>query len=236
VAPSLPDILRKISKPLRRPYVPPEELAYQRVREKGFRPGAIIDVGAYEGNWTRLARRVFPDVPVLMVEPQEAKRPFLEQACSELPGTRYVSALLGRERATREFYEMETGSSVFPERSNVARRSVRLETATLDELAEPMTAPIFLKIDVQGAELEVLEGGQATLARCGLVQLEVALLPYNEGAPAMLEVLSYMDQRDFVPLDVSGLTRPNGVDLAQMDLLFAPRSSPLRRTFFEFGS
>lgn len=218
-----------------RRYRSPEEIAYRRLRQKGFQPASIIDVGAYEGNWTRLARRVFPEVPVLMVEPQRSKQPVLDQVCRELKNVRYIPALLGRLAGQSiDFFEMETGSSIYPERSNVPRSTSRQEVTTLDELAEQLPAPIFLKIDVQGAELEVLDGGKSVLGNCGLVQLEVALLPYNEGAPSMLEVLAYMDKRGFVPLDLSGFSRPNGVDLAQIDIIFAPKSSNLRTTFFVF--
>jgi FkbM family methyltransferase len=232
-----PSSLRNAVKTLiGRRHAPAEEIAYRRLRAKGFRPAWIIDVGAYEGNWARLARRVFPEVPVLMVEPQQAKHPFLDKVTRELKDIRYVPAFLGRQAGQSvEFFEMETGSSIFPERSNVPRRTVRLETTTLDELARDLPAPIFLKIDVQGAELEVLDGGKSVLGYCSLVQLEVALLPYNEGAPSMLEVLAYMDERGFVPLDLSGFSRPNGVDLAQIDIIFAPRSSSLRTTFFSFN-
>ena len=104
-----------------------------------------------------------------------------------------------------------------------------LTTATLDDLAGPVSSPALLKVDVQGAELEVLEGAQKTLAACEVVQLEVALLPYNEGAPAMLEVLEYMAAHELVPFDLSGMSRPNGVDLAQIDLLFTRASSSLRK-------
>jgi FkbM family methyltransferase len=224
-----------VSAALGRRYVPPEELAYSRLKAKGFRPAAIIDVGAYQGDWTRLVRRVFPDVPVLMVEAQSSKRPFLDKVCNELPGVRYEQALLGRTSGQKvQFFEMETGSSMFPENSNVPRNTSELTTATLDELAGPISSPALLKIDVQGAELEVLEGAQETLAACEVVQLEVALLPYNEGAPSLLEVLSYMAERELVPFDVSGMSRPNGVDLAQIDLLFTRSSSALRNRYFVF--
>ncbi len=218
----------------RRP-VPAEELAYRRLRDKGFSPGAIVDVGAYKGDWTRLARRVFRDVPVLMVEPQASKRPHLEGVCRDLDGVRYVQALIGRRSGeTTAFFEMETGSSIFPERSDVPRVRSNLPTVTLDELAGALPGPLMLKVDVQGAELEVLAGGLQTLARCEVVQLEVPIVPYNEGAPTMLEVMGYMAERGFVPLDISGYSRPNGVDLAQIDVLFVPGASRLRTTFFQF--
>jgi FkbM family methyltransferase len=223
------------SEKLRRGYVPAEELAYRRLRAKGFSPAAIIDVGAYQGGWTRLVRRVFPEVPVLMIEAQAGKKQWLERVCRDLDRVRYVPALLGaRSGETVPFFEMETGSSMFPENSNVPRIAKELTTTTLDELVGPDCVDAFLKIDVQGAELEVLRGSERTLSGCEVVQLEVALLPYNEGAPTMLDVLTFMDERQFAPFDISGFSRPNGVDLAQVDLLFARSKSPLRRTYFTF--
>ena len=88
-----------MSKALGRQFVAPEELAYRRLQTKGFQPTFMIDVGAYEGNWTRLARRVFGDVPTLMVEAQPSKRLGLETLCRELNDVRYVRALLGSEVA-----------------------------------------------------------------------------------------------------------------------------------------
>lgn len=212
-----------------------EEAAYRRLLQKGWRPGAIVDVGAYQGDWTRLARRLFPDAPILMVEAQEGKAAGLRMLASELENIAFASAVLGSSPGLEvTFYEMGTGSSYFPEQSNAPRTERTYVTRTLDELASDLPAPLFLKADVQGAELEVLAGGTETLERCELVQLEVALLPYNRGAPNLLDVLEYMDERGFVPLDISGFSRPNGVDLVQIDILFAPRTSDLRPQFISF--
>jgi FkbM family methyltransferase len=220
----------------RKPFVGAEEQAYQRLAAKGYRPAAIIDVGAYEGNWTRLARRVFPGAESLMVEPQAGKAPLLERVAAELPGTRFVSALLA-DAAGREvtFYEMETGSSMMPENSDVSRREVRLTTSTLDEIAADLPQPTFLKIDAQGAELQILAGAERTIPRCDLVQLEVALQDYNAGAPDFLETVTTMRRHGFVPYDFSGFSRPNGVDLVQVDIVFVREDSNLRPTFFKFS-
>ncbi len=170
-----------------------------------------------------------------MVEAQPAKLPLLERVCAELPGVRVVSAPLSSKAGEEiSFFEMETGSSLLPEQSNIPRVERRLTTKTLDEVAEFVADPIFLKIDVQGAELMVLEGGATTLSRSDCVQLEVATLPYNRGAPTFLEVVKYMDSHEFVPYDLAGWSRPNDVHLVQVDLLFARRDSPLRPTFFAF--
>ena len=229
-------IKRAIKKALgRTPYVPPEEAAYGRLAAKGFRPDGIIDIGAFEGNWTRLARRVFPDVPCLMIEAQSAKKPFLEAVTRDLHATSFSMSLLSAASGEQvRFYEMETGSSILLEQSNAPRTETILTTQTLDEVAANFPGSLFTKIDVQGAEMKVLGGGEQTLARSELVQLEVAIMPYNAGAPTFLEMIEYMDQRGMVPLDISGLTRPNGVDLVQVDILFVKRESSLRPTFITF--
>ena len=212
----------------------PEEEAYARLRQKGFCPAGIIDVGAYQGEWTKLVRRIFAGVPILMVEAQQSKKVRLEALCGN--GVCLASEVLGAEAGRAvTFYEMETGSSYFEEQSNAPRKASTYITETLDKVAAGLTGPLFLKIDVQGAELEVLKGGEETLKQCELIQLEAALLPYNKGAPTFFEVLSYMNDRDFVPLEVSGFSRPNGVDLVQIDMLFVRRDSSLRPTFIEFA-
>lgn len=212
-----------------------EEAAYRRLLAKGFVPDAIIDVGAYEGKWTRMARRVFGEIPCLMVEAQPGKKAVLDQVCRELSFTSYASAALGAtsgEIAT--FYQMETGSSFFAEQSSAPRKETRLTTQTLDQVAQELSGTsLFLKLDVQGGELSVLAGGQKTLARANVVQLEVAMLPYNSAAPTFLEVISYMDEHGFVPLDISGESRPNGY-LVQIDLTFTQRESPLRPKFIRY--
>ena len=211
----------------------PEELAYRRLAGQGYLPDLIIDVGAYEGDWSRLARKVFPDAPILLVEPQAEKEATLHLAMGEIGNARLHQGALAADTEEHPFFVMETGSSLLSENSNVAREVRTLKTETLDSLLG-QASNIFLKLDVQGGELGVLAGGQQTLKVCSLIQLEVALLPYNDGAPTFLEVVTHMDELGFVPLDISGFIRPDGVNLVQVDMLFVPKGSPLRPTTFNY--
>lgn len=215
--------------------VSPEIAAYERLKRKGFMPDRIIDIGAYEGSWTRLVRSVFDKVPVTMIEAQDGKKLLLDEVCREISDTSLVSALLGPKGGTAvTFYEMETGSSTRPENSNVAREERIMTTQTLDNVIDASGTALFLKIDVQGSELDVLSAGQQTLARCEVVQLETALLPYNAGAPQITEVLVQMEEWGFSPFDFAGFIRPNGVDLVQIDVLFVRTNSTLRAKQFYF--
>ncbi|MXP27269.1 FkbM family methyltransferase [Porphyrobacter algicida] len=212
-----------------------EATAYHRLAERGFRPDGIIDIGAYEGGWTRSTREVFPAAASLMVEPQEIRQEKLQAVCRELPRTRLAPCLLGAESGKAvTFYEMGTGSSYLEENSDAPRQAKHFTLSMLDDVADDFPGEnLFLKIDSQGAEIEILKGGRKTLQRSGLVQLETAVMAYNQGAPTMLEVLAFMQDNGFVPLDISGHTRIQG-HLVQVDFLFTPQDSPLRKTFFNF--
>lgn len=214
-----------------------ERITYNRLAARGFQPGALIDIGAFKGDWTRMARSAFGSPPALMIEPQAALFEGLQHYSQNSPGVAAENALVaGQAGREVQFHQMGTGSSIFAEASNAPRTETTLTTTTLDTIAAAWSAEardIFLKIDVQGAELEVLSGGLAILARSALVQLEVAMLAYNAGAPLLPEVVAWMAERGWFPIEVSGFSRPRQ-ELVQIDLLFAPESSPLRPKFFQF--
>ena len=214
-----------------------EAITYRRLASWGYRPAAIIDVGAYHGDWTRTARQIFGPVPALMVEAQRALIPNLEQIAASEDKLAVAHAVLGaRDGEAVDFFEMGTGSSMFPENSNAPRSASRQITQRLDTIVAQRLGSVtnaFLKIDVQGAELEVLAGGAEVLTGCSLVQLELAMLDYNERAPLLPEVVEWMVRRAWLPTEISGFSRPRD-RLVQIDMLFAPRGSELRPARFRF--
>lgn len=213
-----------------------EELAYWRLSECGFRPDGIIDVGAYVGEWTVKTRQFYPSTPVLMIEAQESRRTELEAVCRSTGADVRIAALGATAGQKLTFYEMKTGSSLLPERSDIARTERQVTTEILDTLVfgwKPDLSKLFVKIDVQGAELMVLSGGPQTLARTEILQLELPLLSYNEGAPDLMTILSWLNERGLVPFDVAGAHRPYGYQASQLDLLFARKSSALRLDRFD---
>ena len=214
-----------------------EETTYRRLARAGFAPDGYIDVGAFHGDWTRLARRLLGSKPALMVEGQAALIPAL-QAFADTSDDLSLAAGVLSARSGQEvvFNELGTGSSIFSEASNAPRTATRAITRTLDEVAGPFLTRVaapFLKIDVQGAELEVLAGGASVLEKASLVQLELAMLPYNQGAPLLPEVVGWMAERGWLPTEIAGFSRPSG-PLVQIDMLFARADSPLRPTEFRF--
>lgn len=74
---------------------------------------------------------------------------------------------------------------------------VPVQSRRLDDVG---LAPVdYIKLDIQGAELMALKGGEKVLADCVAVQLEVSFIPLYEGQPSFGEVDLYMRSRGFAP-------------------------------------
>lgn len=200
-----------------------------RLRDRGLDARHVVDVGACQGDWTRLCLRVFPGAKVLMVEPQERHRDRLRQMAAGSGQLAFESVLLGPPgMTTADFHVLDdpsggTGSSVLPELSDVPRQVVRMPVRTLDEVAAQhgMQPVSLLKLDVQGFEIEVLKGAERTLASVPWVLLEVSLTAYNEGSPLIDEVLTWMRARGFGVDEVFDLSRDRAGRLVQADILFS---------------
>jgi hypothetical protein len=82
----------------------------------------------------------------------------------------------------------------------------------------------FLKIDVQGYELEVLRGATNSLQAFEAVLLEVAIIEINEGAPLLHEVTTFMAARGFIASEICEIhRRPLDKAMSQIDVIFVRR-------------
>jgi FkbM family methyltransferase len=208
----------------------------ENLRDNGFSPSAIVDIGANAGEWSRTASSIFPSAQILMFDGDPENEPNLHNTVREIGSrSRYFLRLLGPERKeTVTFYRPETGttgSSVLPELTSFGKNAITLSMDTLDSLIEEasLRPSLLLKLDVQGFELEVLKGGRQTLALSEIVIMEAALLPYNDGAPLFADVVAFMDKQGFVVFDFCGqLRRESDHALFQTDVAFVRRESNLR--------
>lgn len=211
--------------------VPGTEACLEQLKRSGFSPEAAIDVGAYSGEWTRALLHAFPGTRVLMVEPQEGKIRELEILRASYPGLKVANTLLGPAVADCvRFYEGDTASSVLPDANHGNSRFRTLPMTTLDELQErtQFPPPDFIKLDVQGYEIEVLKGAERALASAEAVQMEVNLIPIYEGAPLAHDAVAYMANRGFRLYDIGDFyRRPYDKALWQMDMMFVRASSSL---------
>ena len=166
----------------------------QQLRNKGFKPKFTLDIGACVGEWARDTKIVFPESEYLLLEANKDHEPILKNT-----GFPYKIALLGNESKMVDYYAKKegytTGNSIFIEQTKHYTgdqfETRQLSMVTLDDLLRPykMNKPEFVKLDVQGAEILVLQGATKTLENCEFILLETQLLEYNKNAPMFTDIV-----------------------------------------------
>jgi FkbM family methyltransferase len=202
--------------------------ALLRLKALGFAPVTIYDIGAYRGGWTRLAGEVFPDATFVLFEANADNAVHL--AGGHLSGHRnFTVALSAQDGEKPLFLPREgnaTGTSLYRENSthydtsNLVVRTVA--TARLDTLvaAEKLPPADLIKIDVQGAELDVIGGAKTALSRAEALIIELSLAGYNKDAPLIGETLPAITQLGFRCVDICELHRAPAGNVLQADFLF----------------
>lgn len=208
--------------------------ALQHARRLGLRPHSVIDVGAAYG--TPELYEVFPDARHVLIEPLEEYRPHLDHLIQMYPHTEYlIAAATSRPGAVTMYVHADlVGSSTYAESDdstglNDSPRSV--PAITLDGVCAErhVEGPYVIKVDVQGAELDVLSGAPDILQRTEYVVLETSLFAFYRQGVQFSDVIEFMRERGFAAYDLVGYSyRPVDGALAQVDVAFVKEGGPLR--------
>lgn len=180
----------------------------------------VYDIGAHRGGWTEAARASLPGARFFLFEANAAHAYALERT-----GERFFITLLSSEEELVDFFASGSpGDSYYRELTDEYAGVVpeQRSTTTLDRIVaeHDLPPPDLIKADVQGAELDVLQGGPQALGHAKLVLLECPLASYNLGAPTVDEYLRFMDDWGFTVLE---FVQPHWRlgQMVQVDVLFA---------------
>jgi FkbM family methyltransferase len=191
-------------------------------------PHVVYDIGAHHGIWTRNAKRIFPTGRYFLFEANAENVSQLQSSNSAC----FLVALGSSDNEERQFFlpppgVISTGASLFreetahyrPENARVRRVIVRRLDRFCQEHALP--PPDLMKLDVQGAELDVLLGAGALLENCEALIAELSLLRMNEGAPIAAEIIAELHELGFYCTDLCEVHRSASTGTAlQVDILF----------------
>jgi FkbM family methyltransferase len=205
----------------------------ERLAKLGFKPDRIFDVGAYQGDFAVVCLKNFPNSSVCCFEVLEHKIEQLDRLAAKNASIQIFPTLLGAEiQAKVPFHQAETASSILIEHIDQNFPVKSYPMTTVDAIVRDHfhgKSPDFLKLDVQGYELEVLKGAEQSLPEIQVILAEVNLLDIHQNVPLLAEMMGWLDHRDWVAYDICGLTRrPLDRALWQADFIFVPRHSPLR--------
>lgn len=163
----------------------------------------VLDVGASSGYFGRQLRRDGYGGRLVSFEPLSEAFERLHARADEQWECHHIG--LGAHSGTAVLHRSANSWSssllpvtqvhldVAPGAAYVADEDVPL--ARLDSFG--FEGAIFLKIDAQGYELEVLRGAHETLRRTVLMELELSTTELYEGQPLLWEVLAELHERGF---------------------------------------
>lgn len=137
---------------------------------RGLRFDGVVDGGANVGEFAHLVRLALPGADLVCVEPHPGCVPVLRRE-----GFRVVEAALWREEGRltlRQPSSASTSSSVVSTADDHGAWSVR---ATRLDAIDVRGDRVLVKLDLQGAEPDALDGMEGLWPRCAALLLEVSI-------------------------------------------------------------
>lgn len=200
------------------------------IQSKKF--ATFIDVGSFIGSSSFAIRVMRPDIDIFAFEPVQSNYEFLITNMKSDMHFKAYQVALGSTNGSGEIHQnaFPASSSIleldeqhkrqYPYAASTSREKVQI--ARLDDyLAEmKISPPVFLKIDVQGFELEVLKGAENCLDQVECVFLEVSFLPLYKGQCGFDGIHEFLSTRGFVFMGSYDHQYTKSGDLIQADLLY----------------
>lgn len=176
----------------------------------------VIDIGANRGQFAQRLRSTGYRGRILSVEPLPEEHAYLlELSAGDAAWEIAPRVALGAEDGEITLYRYADSSlsSALKPASAAAGFAdaveVRTPLTTLDALVRAHAANagvLFVKVDVQGLEMQVIAGGTETLGKAAGVSVELALQQIYQDEPGYLEVLGALDAYGLVPVFFSHVT------------------------------
>jgi FkbM family methyltransferase len=192
----------------------------------------VLDVGANIGQFGQMLRLNGYAGDILSFEPIPEIHATLEKTAARDPRwqTRRVgvgaapgslSINIADKNCYSSFKSTAQDGLAFDEGSRTVRTE-QVPIVRLDEIVDPARAErTFLKIDTQGFEREVLEGGSELLKSCAGVQLELPILHLYADVWSIDEAIRFMTERGFaISLLESVNLLEDGVSAVELDCVF----------------
>ena len=189
--------------------------------------GTVIDIGASDGQWTRIAREFYPNARYLLVEANATHEPALRAFSDATRNVHYVMAAAGDQRGELYF----DGSDPFGGVGSHEARSgmTRVAATTIDyELAQRnLPPPYLIKLDTHGFEVPIFEGARNALEHADLLVVEAYNFRLEPNSLRFFELCDYLAKRGFLPADMCDpMHRQRDGLLWQFDLFFMRADRP----------
>ncbi len=193
----------------------------------------ILDIGAHTGKFSYSFRSLYPEAKIYAFEPIEECYKKLVGRMSQKSLFYAFNIALGNESGNIEFEKNEytPASSIlkindlhkklFPivDKTNL----VNVEIDQLDNIFSKIsiTKPVLIKMDVQGYEGKVIEGGMNFISKCDVIVIETSYEKLYEDQSDFSQVYNYLSNLGFKYVgSLSQMQNPHNGKVIQSDSVF----------------
>jgi FkbM family methyltransferase len=168
-----------------------------------------VDAGAHLGSWTQALVGVFTPGQVIAVECEPQLVEQLNKAFASHPSVRVVDAALGGSDGNATFYQLRhpAGSSLLKPTAEIGKEfeagswdvigETSVRKITYDRLVAEESEISVLKLDIQGAEKEVLTNSEEGLRKTKSIIMEVLFTPHYDRDAGFAELHDLMRRKGF---------------------------------------
>ena len=205
----------------------------KRLKQLGVFPETIIDIGANSGQFSTAVSHVLKPKNLIVVEANPNLYSDLQKNLSHVEKKQILITGVGNFDGELPFNfntdsQVSSFLSLGADRLKAFPESITLETSNvnitkLDTLTDkiPTQQPILLKIDVQGLEREVIQGGENLLSTVKWVLIETSFAKLYNGEATFAEMLDIMKVHGFEFIGpVNFHEDPSRTKIIEMDALF----------------
>ena len=189
-----------------------------------FDPKSILDIGANVGQFYNEIKTIFPNSYYYLIEGNDSCEVVLETLNVD-----YSICLLSDSEKEVDFYIRTneprcTGNSIYRENTSFYDDDqitiLKKQTKTLSSVLNNQTFDL-IKIDVQGSEIDIINGGIDIVKKSKGVLMEISLMNYNQNAPVKEFVYEYMTNLGFIPVEnIGNINHTITHELIQQDILY----------------
>lgn len=200
----------------------------------------VLDIGAARGTHTLLFRYLFPDAKIIAFEPLPESFALLTRRTQGQPNIECHKFALSNQEGDMDFHLGGQGytnsSSLLPMGATHMKlwpgsgteQCIKVQTRCLDSLIKIKSNDrIFMKMDVQGGELMVIEGGEKVLSAVDTVVVEASMQSLYTGGSTFHELYEKMHSMGFVYAGIiEQAFSPDGSgEVIQNDVIFRRKTS-----------
>jgi FkbM family methyltransferase len=215
--------------------VPTWDAFFNQIRNHHIEIRSIFDIGVDQG--TPELYDAFPNAGLFLFDPTPAAAAYMKKLAAKRTVHSFNVALSDRRQENVALYSPVTAADGSGETTLLQKQIQRgtplttsvIVTERFDDLVGKVETPALCKIDVQGAELMVLQGMTKQLSDIDYFIIETSTLsPFKEAAE-FDQICRFMMDHGFALYDVMALQRrPLDGALGAMDVAFVKKTCPLR--------